>query len=218
MKIKVVHGDYTVKNAAGKLIPAASIISETTRFITEYLRLLKETDGVKPSDILAIAQITDLDASFADTDCFVCESQADHVCYDVDHHLVCSNHIDDVYELRQSKRLNMVKLYSHENIKVSKVDLPYHLFYFGINLEHALHGKPNCTDNEKIDLSEAFDDQYGDDCEKFMSKIRSIASIDGNYYSSWDECKLESSAFLPISNISCIFDWIDALIDDYEKS
>ena len=218
VKIKVVHGDYTLKNASGKLISPSSILEETTRFVTEYLRVLKETDGVRPSDILAIAQITDLDASFADSSCFVYDSQSERVCYDVDQRLVCSNHIDDIFELRQGKRVNMLKLYSHANVKVSKISLPYHLFYFGINLEHALYGKPNCTDNEKMDLSESFDDQYGDDYEGFMSKIQSIASIDGNYYASWSEDKLESSAFLPISNISCIFDWIKTLIDAYQDS
>lgn len=64
--------------------------------------------------------------------------------------------------------------------------VPYQIYYMSCNLDHALYGKLNSTDDEKEADAFAFAKKYRDDIPGFMKLIsESDFSVAGNYPQSW---------------------------------
>ena len=70
-KVHVIHGDGTLKQPYGSYIVSSEAIKATNALVRAYLQRQNQYNGIKPRDILGIAQITDLDACFADAFCFL---------------------------------------------------------------------------------------------------------------------------------------------------
>ena len=64
--------------------------------------------------------------------------------------------------------------------------VPYQIYYMSCNLDHALYGKLNSTDDEKEADSFAFAKKYRDNIPGFMKYIsESDFSVSGSYPQSW---------------------------------
>ena len=96
-------------------------------------------------------------------------------------------------------------------ISLKNTDIPYRLFYFGIDLEHCLYTTTNHTDKYKADQAYLFDDQYGDNSVLFKNRFDIIPSIADTYHPSWKKEELIMHAFDRISNFKLLFDWINEL-------
>lgn len=173
-KVYVLHGDATLKRPYGGYIVSSEVIKATNALVRSYLARQKQTSGIKVRDILGIAQITDLDACFADSSCFVANPSVNETTYDVVNKRVLSPNGFDVANKRVAKRQNLMRLNGCDRMTINGVEIPYQIFYFGIDLEHALYGRVNCTDEEKTSLSEGFDDRYGDGGEPFLERMGQI--------------------------------------------
>ena len=211
-KVHVIHGDGTLKRPYGSYIVSSEAIKATNALVRTYLQREGQYYGIKPRDILGIAQITDLDACFADDFCFLTSPSVSEVMYDISHHQVLSPNGPDLIKKREAKQQNLLRLNACDHMTINKAEIPYQIFYFGIDLEHALYGRVNCTDDEKESLSKAFDDQYGDGGDPFLERMRQIPNLSPLYRPSWDDAGLEAKAFDPLSNFLIIFDWIQELV------
>lgn len=87
-----------------------------------------------------------------------------------------------IEDRNRRKRENLNKLSS-----TSKVwSIPYQIYYMSCNLDHALYGKLNTTDDEKERDSFAFAKRYKENIPGFISYIReSDFSVVENYPQSW---------------------------------
>ena len=211
-KVHVIHGDGTLKRPYGSYIVSSEAIKATNALVRAYLQRQSQYNGIKPRDILGIAQITDLDACFADAFCFVTSPSVSEVMYDVSNHQVLSPNGLDLIKKREAKQQNLLRLNACDHMTINKAEIPYQLFYFGIDLECALYGRVNCTDDEKESLSNTFDDQYGVGGEPFLERMRQIPILSPFYRPSWDDAGLKAKAFDPLSNFLIIFDWIQGLM------
>ena len=65
-------------------------------------------------------------------------------------------------------------------------NVKYYKYFFSRNLEHALYDKPNATQCEKVELSDAFDERYKSNKDAFYNIIKSITfDIPIDYEQSW---------------------------------
>lgn len=211
-KVHVIHGDGTLKRPYGGYIVSSEVIKATNALVRDYLQRQKQNSGIKVRDILGIAQITDLDACFADSSCFVTSPCVTETTYDLANKKVYCENGFDIIGKREAKQQNLLRLSSCAQMTINKVEIPYQIFYFGVDLEHALYGRVNCTDEEKTALSETFDDQYGDGGEAFVTRMAQIPILSSSYRPSWENEGLKAKAFDPLSNFLIVFDWIQGLM------
>lgn len=208
---KVVHGDGTLKRPYGSYITSSEIIKATQALLLKFLKEEKDS-GIRFSDVLAVAQITDLDACYASADHFASDPNLTCVTYDVANKSVLAPDGFDIAGKRDQKMRNLLRISAVSSIKVKKKDLPFQIFYFGIDLEHALHGQLNCDDATKQQLAEQFDDVYGEDPDGFAKKIASIPHISMEYRPSWKSEDLSIHAFDPLTNLDILFLWVQSLL------
>ena len=70
------------------------------------------------------------------------------------------------------------------------------------NLEHALHNKRNCTNREKRQLAEDFDDRFGEDAVAFKKFVgESAFSVRGEYRQSWEFIQQDVKSLLRHTNL-----------------
>ena len=213
VRFDAIHGDITVfkkTNSPQKsIIPSAEIKKTIGNEVKDYLKKEK----LKARDILGIAQVCDLDTAFGQNHleiqkgCQFYHDTSKHKTY-----VESQSKLDHIEQVYKAKVANIKMLYSLPKFSISKIEIPYHLFYFGIDLEYALYHTTNNTDAYKTEQSFKFDQQYGDDASLFKKQFDAIPAIDITYVGSWSEAKLVNHAYDQISNFKFIFDWIDELM------
>ena len=210
-EIYVVRGDATISDRPNHFISSSMVIANVQKTVADHLRKEKGRSGLRVDDILAIAQITDLDACYADPSDYVEDPEAKGVRYDADRHLIYSKSPDSLADLRATKAMNIDRLWRAGDITFGGKRIPYRLFYTNINLEHALYGRPNCTQDEKEDLSLDFDDKYGKDGPAFVARLEEIPSLSRIYKETWNEDSLHGNAFARLTNILSLLAWAEEL-------
>lgn len=210
-KVLIAHKDVTISNKQNKIVYSNEIIKDIHDFVEEFLKqpYLK----LKTSDLLSIGLITDLDACYADKNVFKENKNLGKTFYDLENNVCYCKNINTFLRFRDSKRNNLNKLSATKAIVFNKREVPFHIFYFGINLEHALYNKPNCTDLEKEQLSEIFDVEYGEGGDLFLDRLKKIPLISATYKESWSESKLQEKYFDQLANLTSLFDWVNEIIE-----
>lgn len=194
----------TLMDSNNRLIPPANIRKEIGKRVNKFLR----DNSLRSSDLLLIGQICDLDACFAADTCFVCDALAAQVKYDLQKQQISYWDRDDLIDKRHKKRANIETLSTTPNFKIGECIIPYKLFYFGINLEHCLYDRPNCSDEEKQVLAESFDEEHAEKSNQFEQRLRALPFISEDYLKSWNETELEKQALKPLTNICILLDWV----------
>ncbi len=210
MKVLVAHKDATFMNKQNKVVYSTEIIKNIHDFVEGFLKqpYLK----LKTSDLLSIGLITDLDGCYGDKSVFIENKNIAKAYYDLEKNVCYCKNINAFLSSRNLKRSNLNKLSGTKTILFSKKEIPFHIFYFGINLEHALYNKPNCTDSEKEQLSNKFDVEYGGGGDLFLNRLKEIPLISTVYKESWSENKLKENYFAQLSNLISFFEWIGEII------
>lgn len=204
VRFDVVHGDRTLEDGNNRLIPPENIRKEIGKRVNKFLR----ENSLRSSDLLLIGQICDLDACFAADDCFVCDALANQVKYDIQKQKIYHRDRDRLIDNRHNKRANIEALSTTPSFKIGEYVISYKLFYFGINLEHCLYDAPNCSDEEKRDYAEAFDEENAKKSDQFERRLRDLPFISEDYLKSWNGTELEKRALKPLTNISILLDWV----------
>lgn len=93
----------------------------------------------------------------------------------------------------------------HTTTKIGGV--PYQIFYFSRNLEHALHNQiEELSTSQKKSLSEALEDEYYENPEGFVQLLRGDdIMIPGDYQQTWEFIKQDLNSLMRGSNFSIFF-------------
>lgn len=112
----------------------------------------------------------------------------------------------DVFKLKTTheyKKERLIDCLKLGNIEINlQRKIPYELYYMSCNLECALYGKYNTSDEEKADLSEAFANKYSErQIDQFIAFMHSInASKTLEFKESWDYITHDNNSLKPCSN------------------
>ena len=88
----------------------------------------------------------------------------------------------------------------------------YKLFYLNIDLEWVFYQLLNCTKLEKIQLSDDFDTNYGDDLDRFEAFICALPSVGDDFESSWEPVINRTMEPMDAAtNIKYLIDWIKSI-------
>ncbi len=134
----------------------------------------------KPGDFSQIIHITDTDGAFIPDDAIVEDATAAKPFYSVKE--IRTQRKNGIENRNRRKRENLNRLSS-----TSKVwNISYRIYYMSCNLDHALYGKLNSTDDEKENDAFAFTKRYRNDIPGFINYIsESEFSVVDNYPQSW---------------------------------
>lgn len=175
VRVEVMHCDVTVKDGSA----SDTICSVIGGIVTGYLQ---RTPGIQAEDILQIIHLVDTDGAYVPNEVIVQTEGRERTMY-FDDQIQAVNKRS--LEIRNSQKRSCLKTL----IRTKKIlrDIPYSVYFMSCNLEHALHGKRNCTNREKRRLAEDFDDRFGEDAEAFKKFIGNSAfSVNGGYRQSWE--------------------------------
>lgn len=144
--------------------------------------LVKDYAGrmFKPGDFSQIIHITDTDGAFVPDAAVVEDAGAAKPIYSTTE--IRTQRKGEIEDRNRRKAENLNRLSA-----TSKVwNVPYRIYYMSCNLDHALYGKLNSTDDEKENDASAFAKRFRADIPGFIAFIsESDFSIADSYPQSW---------------------------------
>ena len=169
--VQVMHCDITTELD----VNAGNVVAKIGDVVKQYAGR-----AFKPGDFSRIIHITDMDGAFIPDDAVVEDAAAVKPLYSVTE--IRTQRKSGIENRNQRKRECLNRLSSASRIW----GVPYQIYYMSCNLDHALYGKLNSTDDEKEADSFAFAKKYRDDIPGFMKYIsESDFSVAGSYPQSW---------------------------------
>ncbi|AEE15849.1 hypothetical protein [Treponema brennaborense] len=201
VKVAVMYCDITTEpNPITMTDPTpGDIISIISKRITDSLAI----DRIRfPTDVERIIHIIDTDGAFISPE-YVMEGTNNKIQYTENE--IITNSRNQIEERNKAKRLIVQKL-----CKLQKIfDIPYQIFFFSRNLEHVLHNKiENLTDEDKKNLSNSFDDKYGEkkDLKSFLDFINDTNfAVPGTYSETWVFILKDKNSLKRYSNLNLLF-------------
>lgn len=208
LEIDVVNGDTLVMDKDGNII---SYNQEEETVSKQIERKIKDLH-LKTTDIVGVAMITDLDACFAPEDFFVEDINYEKAFYDQDANKCLRKDIARLKTIRLSKFNVVRKMHNKSHISIDGNQIKYKLFYLNVDLEWVFYQLLNCTKLEKIQLSDDFDTNYGDDLDKFEAFICALPTVGDDFESSWEPVVNRTMEPMSVAtNIKYLIDWIKSI-------
>lgn len=191
VQVAVMRCDVTTK------VYSAEIKSYLNERIEEFCSIEK----LKKTDIKGIVHLIDTDGAFVSEDC-IKQNTSDETEY-TENEIFAKNR-DDIIERNKKKSFVLKNLCSMRTL----AEINYTVYFLSRNLEHVLHNRiENLSDQDKRDLSEAFDDLYADDLPGFLTFIADEAfAVKGDYKQTWDFIKKETNSLKRYSNLHLLFE------------
>lgn len=193
--VEVTEGDLAYKGNVTKV--------NCDKYVEKILNKHKEKNYLLWSDYLMIVHIIDTDGAFIDPTSVIEDPTLDYNKF-LDDKLF-TNKKDIMIDRFKKKTSIYEKLLSISSI----YGIKYYKFYFSRNLEHALYGVENASVNDKIRLSNSFDELYKQDAINFENRLREIMfEVPNDYNESWNYIFSDNNSVKRCSNISLIFEMI----------
>lgn len=193
VRVKVIHGDITTE----KQINASNILNRITEVVQQSLKEYK----LRKTDLLRVIHLVDTDGAFAPDSAVVYDEHAEKPVYSLT--TIKTTHLEGIIQRNLQKKTNLAKLHTTKHIWK---DIPYSVYYFSCNLDHALYGKLNLTDEEKEYHALRFAKKYRDDLPSFVKYVcDSNFSVVDSYSSSWTFIKQELHSLERHTNIGLSF-------------
>lgn len=198
------HGDITVE----KVSMGTDVRYMSTKAILGRIKTIIRDETTRmheftTRDIIAVAQITDLDGAYI-PDSHVTEG--DGLAYLPDG--IETDHPESIIKRNRHKRSNMDGLCRQTSIKLaSGRQVPYRLFYNSRNLEHAMHGETgDLTPGRKRDLSLRLTERALDKPAWFKDLVTSEPVLHGlhDYAESWQWARQGTNSLARGSNIGLL--------------
>ena len=169
--VQVMYCDITTESD----VNASNVVSKNGNVVRKYAGRT-----FKAGDFGRIIHITDTDGAFIPNDAVVEDVAAVKPIYSATE--IRTQRKSGIENRNLRKRECLSRLSS-----VSRIwGVPYQIYYMSCNLDHALYGKLNSTDDEKEADAFAFAKRYRDDIPGFMKYIgESEFSVAGSYPQSW---------------------------------
>ena len=169
--VEIMHCDITTELD----INAGNVVAKIGDVVKNYAGRT-----FKPRDFSRIIHITDMDGAFIPDDAIVEDAAAVDPFYSVTE--IRTQRKSGIENRNRRKRECLNRLSSASQIW----GVPYQIYYMSCNLDHALYGKLNSTDDEKEADAFVFAKKYRDDIPGFMKYIsESDFSVVGSYSQSW---------------------------------
>ena len=169
--VRVMHCDITTELD----VNAGNVVAKIGDVVKNYAGRT-----FKPRDFSRIIHITDMDGAFIPDDAIVEDAAAVDPFYSVTE--IRTQRKSGIENRNRRKRECLNRLSSASRIW----GVPYQIYYMSCNLDHALYGKLNSTDDEKEADAFAFAKKYRDDIPGFMKYIsESDFSVIRSYPQSW---------------------------------
>ena len=124
----IMNGDMMTKNQKNITRIVESIVGEESR---RY--------GLQRSDIKTVIQLTDTDGCFIPDEYIIEDESLSHIEYTED--CIRTPFPLSIQQRNSKRRRNILTLISH---RLLKGKLPYSIYYFSRNIEHALYGICHC--------------------------------------------------------------------------
>lgn len=169
--VHVMHCDVTTEFG----VNSGNIVAKIGNLVKRYAGRT-----FRSSDFSQIIHVTDMDGAFIPNDAIVEDSTAEKPFYSITE--IRTHNKSGVENRNRQKQENLKRLFSTYNVW----NIPYRIYYMSCNLDHALYGVLNSTDDEKENNAFAFAIKYRDDIDGFISYIsESDFSVSGSYSQSW---------------------------------
>lgn len=173
----IVRGDITKKEGMARNTAKKTLGDAINKYIKN------NTDGIKKKDIKEVVHIVDLDGTFIDSTLVIKDERAMDVIYgDEDIHYIYNEYLAE----KNKQKAGVLDVLSSTDYMCK--NLPYSIYFFSRNLEHALHGdnRSDISDADKRVLSETFAFKFREIGE-FVEFINSeeIKSEGETYEQSW---------------------------------
>ena len=158
-------------------------------------------DITTQADFKEIIHIVDMDGAYAPDSAVVEDAEAVKPIYSVTE--IRTANPEGVISRNTRKRENIARLKSTGQIW----KLPYGIYYMSCNLDHALYGKLNSTDEEKEEDAYQFAKKYRNDIPGFLKYIKELDfAVGPDYKESWDFITEERHSLERHTNLGLCFD------------
>ena len=194
--IEILHGDIT----ADYSIEPKDIVSAIGNIVKDYANSMHFSQV----HFQQVIHIVDMDGAYVPDSCIIENANALKPKYSLtaiqtarpDQLILRNNH--------KKEKLNRIS-----NLKNVWVSIPYQAYYMSSNLDHALYGKLNSTDEEKENDAYEFAKKYKDNIDGFLSFISDSGfSKTGDYKESWEFIKKDLHSLERYTNLGICFEEI----------
>lgn len=171
--------------------------------IKELVESCATSENFSVNDVAMVIQLTDTDGVFAKNVIQQDLSLTAETSTMYFENKILTRDVLRLEEIHRYKRERLIDCLRLTEIEISMWHkIPYEIYYMSCNLECALYGKYNTTDEEKADLSENFSVKYSEeqigDFIAFMNSINASGSLE--FRESWDYIKKDNNSLKPCSN------------------
>lgn len=151
---------------------------------------------------MQIVHLIDTDGAFI-PDNLVKARKEKGVQYFEDH--IETGEVKYIQERNQKKSSVVASLCSTGKMKSS---IPYSIYYFSRNMEHVLHNvATELTDDQKVDLADAFAERYEENPKDFVDFIESDeVAVAGTYTQTWTFIREKTNSLNRHSNLRILFE------------
>lgn len=166
----VPRGEIAPKNARDKV--RAKVLS----FIS--------SQRINWTDLSQIVYITDTDGVFIPDDSVVLDESLNRLEYGASE-IRCSN--PEAICARNHQKASALKALSRVNVlKYNRRAIPFSVYYFSRNLEHALHDRTEeQSTDQKVQLARAFSRTFANDIPGFLGLLADICP-EGGHHETWE--------------------------------
>lgn len=193
--VHIMHGDITTQTR----VTASNIVAKVGNCVRQYAA----QNHYKPADFKEIIHIVDTDGAYIPDSAVIEDENAIKPIYSVTE--IHTANPDKIINRNARKRENIERLKSTGQIW----KLPYKIYYMSSNLDHALYGKLNSTDEEKEEDAYQFAKKYRNDIPKFLKYIKeSDFSVGPDYKKSWEYITEGLHSLERHTNLGMCFDMI----------
>jgi hypothetical protein len=186
--VHIMHGDITtrINNRPDNIV--AKIGNEVREYAKQY--------SLTSKDFSEIIHIIDTDGAYIPDSCIIENINISETIYS--EHSITAKNKNNIINRNLQKRQNLNRL-STCNIVWN---IPYRIFYMSCNLDHALYGSLNLSDEEKETYAYQFALRYRDNIPEFRNFIsNSDFSVMLPYRESWNFIKLDCESLIRHTNL-----------------
>lgn len=186
--VLTMHGDLTTQIK----VDPGNIVAKIGNAIREFAKV----QFLTYKDFIEIIHIVDTDGAYIPNDSIIEDVNATKAIYSES--CITTNNKDNIINRNSQKRQNLNKLVATNDIW----NIPYKIYFMSANLDHALYGSLNLTDEEKESKAYDFALQYHDNIPKFRNFItNSDFSVMLPYKESWNFIKSDCESLKRHTNL-----------------
>lgn len=171
--VHIMHGDITTRINSRPDNIVAKIGNEVREYAKKYY--------LTPKDFSEIIHIIDTDGAYIPDSCIIENINSSETIYS--ENCITAKNKNNIINRNLQKRQNLDRLSTCNTVW----NIPYRIFYMSCNLDHALYGFLNLSDEEKESYAYDFALRYRDNIPEFRNFIsNSDFSVMLPYRDSWN--------------------------------